>query len=248
MNKNLVKVFIKKSEELSSTELQEMSAIAKNLIPGLLDNHIQKNHIEKNAPEFSLLKVNNEVVAFQSFNLFYTNIPTYKKQIPVIYSGLMYKKKGMNLNSVYKKLSGAYLKHQLGFFWYLKPFSFTTTTVNPRMTYELSKRFKYFYPKPEIPVDEKTIHFIHQFYDEFIHKKVSTNEFLVNTESLGQIEKSEITQDWSKMYESRSEIINQFFIKQGIFEKTEGKLYLTAQKNLVVLMIYIPFKQLFGRK
>lgn len=244
MQDHPVLIVKKKSADLSAQEIDQMSHIIRELVTNLDEQHIYQNHIRKNAPDFCMMLQNGKIVAFQSYSCFTAQTPFRKKPIPVIYSGLLYKDKETRITSVSRKLSQQYLRKQLGMFWFMNPFIITTTTVSPRMVFELSQTFKTFYPLPGKQAPEKIQSFLTDIYHQYIHKPLAIDGFLVNDKGSGSSGETDITGQWEKMYASRNPDTNDFFIRSGIIAEKDHRYFLTGSKNLVICMMFDPFRQL----
>jgi hypothetical protein len=239
----MVKPIIKDSSDLSLEELNELNEICRSINSHFPEDHVQENHIKKTNPIFYLFKEEGRILAFHSFSIFKEKTPFYKKEIPVIYINLSFKKQNAAASiKNYAKWSNAhFLKENIGRFWYFKKFALIFLTNNPKLAERSSKVFYESYPSYKGDTSED----VQAFCSNFVFKNLKIVDSKINHNLVLEKRipyKMDISSNWEKLYKASDSEQNNFFLKEEVLSSEKNKLFLTG--NLMLFMGHNSFLNL----
>lgn len=200
------------------------------------ENHIQKNHIDKTNPVFYLYKLDDKILAYQAFSLFYKKTPFTKRSIPIMYINLSYKDENTDghIKNFALKSNAIFLRENLGMFWFLKKFILAYQTYNPKVVHRSSRFFTKVYPNVvdnTIPTD---VHdFAQQFYHQELHLPYTTINGNLVKDEIYEVP-SPISSSWETLYKASEDKMNQLFIKNGVIDQKDNEYFLTGRAHFII--------------
>ena len=230
-----MKIFSKHRDELTPETVAEMEALVQAIDPSLPGDHIREDHLNGDAEYYYLGYDQGKLVAMQSYKTYCLQTPFHNQPLNVFRGFLTYKLPDHPTKSMTSRTSIMHMKKTLGRFWMFKPFMAIGYSSNPRLYVQFQRFFPEVYPSMYEPVSTA----LQQFMEELLGEQLGPK--LVDRNHVQRQEPVLITDEFWTHYRVRDEMLQNFYLDQGIFRQKGQEIQVTGAKQYLV-GIYRPRK------
>jgi hypothetical protein len=217
------------ADALSSAQIAQLYALAERAGFAFERNYFERAHFV-HKPTLVMAYLDEQLLGFQSYNLYMLETPFFKGVVPFIYGGLAFQDDKLAGRGLSYRLSLFYVRQTLGRFFFLRRYAFAVRTPTPRLMQILSVQHQLVHFKNGLLTPE-----VVQFAQRFAQSVRRINDPIDNRLIVqAKPTQLDITDQWPTLFRSTDESFNQLAIEADLIRVTDGRYYLTGKYVLVL--------------
>ncbi len=225
----MLTITLKPALDLKAHELTALYDLARRTGFPLADNYIESAHFVHN-PTVVMAHKNQQLLGFQSYNIYQLRTPFFRGRVPFIYGGLAFQDYALAGRGLAYRLSRYYMRQTLGRFFFLRRYAFAIRTPTPRLMQILGVQHRLVHFKNDLLTPD-IVQFALHFVRNVRHITDPIDDRLVVQKAPT---KADITDQWERLFKASDEQFNQLAYAADLVHVEDDRYYLTGRFLLLL--------------